>query len=129
MLSAESFRTASLRRTPEGESITRILAASIRAVEPGAAVERFVRRSGDILNVAGRNYDLADFGSVSLLGDRQSRGCDEHRRWPGSLDTRLHDVAGHYQTFCQCPPVSHLPFSQGTPCSGRAQPGSREKSD
>jgi glycerate 2-kinase len=68
MLSAESFQTFSLRNAPEGESITRILAASIRAVEPGAAVERFVHRSGDILNVAGREYDLADFHLVSLLG-------------------------------------------------------------
>jgi glycerate 2-kinase len=68
MLSAESFLTASLRLAPEGESITRILAASIRAVEPGAAVERFVRRSGDILNVAGCEYHLADFRSVRLLG-------------------------------------------------------------
>ncbi len=49
MLSAESFQTSSLRSLPEGESITRILAASIHAVEPGAAVERFVRREGDIL--------------------------------------------------------------------------------
>jgi glycerate 2-kinase len=68
VLSAESFQTFSLRTAPEGESIARILAASIRAVEPGAAVERFVSRSGDILNVAGREYDLANFRHISLLG-------------------------------------------------------------
>ncbi|MGD0876639.1 MAG: DUF4147 domain-containing protein [Anaerolineales bacterium] len=68
MFSAESFRTASLRLAREGESISRILAASINAVEPGAAVERFIRRSGDILNVAGREYHLADFRSVQMLG-------------------------------------------------------------
>jgi len=68
MLSAESFQTFSLRTAAEGLSITRILAASIRAVEPGAAVERFVHRSGDILNVAGREYDLANFQRVSLWG-------------------------------------------------------------
>ena len=68
MLSDESFLTSSLRITPDGASITRILAASIRAVEPGAAVERFVRRSGNIVNVAGRSYDLAAFGRVYLLG-------------------------------------------------------------
>jgi hydroxypyruvate reductase len=68
MVSAESFRTASLRLAREGDSISRILAAAITAVEPGAAVARFVHRSGDLLNVAGREYHLADFRSVRLLG-------------------------------------------------------------
>ena len=68
MLSAESFQTYSLRGLPEGESITRILAASILAVEPGAAVERFVRREGDVLTVSGRTYNLASFRRVALLG-------------------------------------------------------------
>jgi glycerate 2-kinase len=68
MLSAESFQTFSLRTLPEGASITRILAASIGAVDPGVAVERFVSLSGDILNVAGREYDLADFRRMCLLG-------------------------------------------------------------
>ena len=68
MLSAESFLTSSLRNAPHGPSIARILAASIQAVEPGAAVARFVRRSGKWLNVAGRQYDLSKFQSVKLLG-------------------------------------------------------------
>jgi glycerate 2-kinase len=68
MLFDESFQTFSLRSVPDGPSITRILAASIRAVEPGAAVERFVRRSGTILNVDGREYDLASFHRVGMLG-------------------------------------------------------------
>ena len=68
MFSAESFRTASLRIAREGDSITRILAAAINALEPGAAVQRFVRRSGDILYVNGREYYLADFRNVQLLG-------------------------------------------------------------
>ena len=68
MLSAESFLTSSLRLAREGDSITRILAAAINALEPGAAVKRFVRRSGDILVVAGREYRLADFRSVRLFG-------------------------------------------------------------
>jgi glycerate 2-kinase len=68
MLSAEYFQTFSLSTAPEGPCITRILAASIRAVEPGAAVARFVRCSGDILNVAGNEYDLANFRQVNLLG-------------------------------------------------------------
>lgn len=68
MFSAEAFQTSSLRRVPEGESITRILAASIRAVEPGAAMERFVRRDGEVLTVSDRMYDLGSFRRVALLG-------------------------------------------------------------
>ncbi|MGD0876518.1 MAG: DUF4147 domain-containing protein [Anaerolineales bacterium] len=68
MFSAGSFQTASLRCVPEGDSIARILAAAINALEPGAAVARHVQRTGDDLDVAGRTYRLADFRSVSLLG-------------------------------------------------------------
>lgn len=68
MLSAESFLTSSLRSTPEGKSIGRILAASISAVKPGAAVERFVHWEGDLLSVSGRAYDLKSFRRVRLLG-------------------------------------------------------------
>jgi glycerate 2-kinase len=68
MLSAESFRTASLDSHPQGKAMARILAAAIRAVEPGQAVRRFVQRDGDRLTVAGKDYDLASFGRIVLLG-------------------------------------------------------------
>jgi glycerate 2-kinase len=68
MLSAESFWTSSLRAAAEGERITRILAAAINAVEPGAAVGRFVHRDGDMLIISGRAYDLRSFRRVVLLG-------------------------------------------------------------
>jgi hydroxypyruvate reductase len=68
MLSAESFWTSSLRAAPEGERITRILAAAITAVEPGAAVRRFVQRDGVMLTISGRAYDLQLFRRVVLLG-------------------------------------------------------------
>jgi glycerate 2-kinase len=67
MHSAESFRTSSLRLTPQGDRITRILAAAIAAVEPGAAVKRFVQRDGDVLTISGRVYDLQLFRRVVLL--------------------------------------------------------------
>ncbi len=59
---------SSLRAAPEGESITRILAAAIAAVEPEAAVRRFLRRDGDTLTISGRTYDLKSFRRVALLG-------------------------------------------------------------
>jgi hydroxypyruvate reductase len=68
MIPAESFWTANLHTAPEGESITRILAAAIAAVEPGAAVGRFVLREGESLIVSGQTYDLSAFRRVCLLG-------------------------------------------------------------
>jgi hydroxypyruvate reductase len=88
MFSAESFRTASLRLAPQGDSITRILAAAINALEPGAAVARYVHRSGDILDVAGREYRLADFRSVQLLGIGKAAPAMS-KRLGGILGNRL----------------------------------------
>lgn len=68
MISAESFQTHSLRLAPQGESIRRILAAALAAVEPGAAVRRAVRRQEETLVIAGRDYDLTAFRRVCLLG-------------------------------------------------------------
>jgi glycerate 2-kinase len=58
----------SLRIISQGPAIGRILAAAVHAVEPGTAVERFVSRSGAILSIDGREYDLSRFRQVSLLG-------------------------------------------------------------
>ncbi len=68
MLSAESFWTSSLRLASEGDRVARILAAAIAAVEPGAAVGRFVRRDGEMLTISDRAYDLQSFRRVVLLG-------------------------------------------------------------
>jgi glycerate 2-kinase len=68
MLSAESFYTFSLHSALEGWRITRILAAAINAVEPGAALGRFVQRDGEILTISDQTYDLQLFHRVVLLG-------------------------------------------------------------
>ncbi|MEW6716103.1 MAG: glycerate kinase [Chloroflexota bacterium] len=68
MILAETFWTSSLRASPKGESITRILAAAIRAVEPGEAVRRSVQRADDTLTISGQTYDLSAYHRVCLLG-------------------------------------------------------------
>jgi hydroxypyruvate reductase len=67
-LSPERFATTSLKSCPAGPGITRILFASIQAVEPGAAVHKFLRRDGNRLTVVDREYDLASFERVFLVG-------------------------------------------------------------
>lgn len=68
MVPAESFLTESLRRSPHGEAVARILAAAVNAVDPAEAVRRHVQRQGERLIVAGREYDLTAFRRVFLLG-------------------------------------------------------------
>jgi glycerate 2-kinase len=68
MIPAESFLTSSLELSPDGEAITRILAAAIAAVDPGEALRRFVRRDGEALIISGRSVDLTAFNRVALLG-------------------------------------------------------------
>jgi len=57
-----------LRFAPWGESVCRVLAAAIQAVEPGAAVKRHLERSGSQLILDGRSYDLEHFSRIFLVG-------------------------------------------------------------
>jgi hydroxypyruvate reductase len=68
MISDESLSTRALRASPHGPAVRRILAAALQAVEPGEAVRRHLRRAGRRLTAAGRDYDLAAFRRVFLLG-------------------------------------------------------------
>lgn len=106
MIPAESFWTFSLRAAPQGESITRILAAAVNAVEPGGSVRWFVHRAENSLTVAGRTYYLVAYKRVHLLGiGKASVAMSE--ALVGILGDHLADglvVAKHI------PPVHHLPF-------------------
>jgi hydroxypyruvate reductase len=64
----DCFLTETLRQHLHGASVTHILAAAIRAVEPGQAVRRFVEFSANQLTVAGRAYPLDKIRRIHLLG-------------------------------------------------------------
>lgn len=105
--------TASLRSAPEGARIARILAASIRAVEPGAAVERCLRRSGDTLEVAGRRYDLAAYRHVKLLGIGKA-AVGMSTALANILGLRLDSglvVTKHSPSINYSLPLNHSPFT------------------
>ncbi len=68
MFSPGVFSTHTISRHPRGDTVLRILAEAINAVEPGNAVRNFVRRDGNILSVDGRDYALDEFGSIYILG-------------------------------------------------------------
>jgi hydroxypyruvate reductase len=70
----ELLWTASLRNSPWGPAVTRILAAALEAADPAAAVRRFLRRDGGLLMVGDRAYDLADYDRVFIVGAGKAGG-------------------------------------------------------
>ncbi|HEC61304.1 MAG TPA: DUF4147 domain-containing protein, partial [bacterium] len=68
MMDITHLTTSSLQSTPWGKRISRVLAASLRAVEPKAAVARHLQRKGNQLTIRGRTYDLKRFQRVLVVG-------------------------------------------------------------
>jgi hydroxypyruvate reductase len=62
------FSTHTLRSAPWGSRVQRILAAALEAVEPGEAVQRFLKRSGEELSAGEYRYDLSRFRRVLVVG-------------------------------------------------------------
>jgi glycerate 2-kinase len=108
--------THSLRSTPWGEKVAHILASALQAVEPGAAVGRFLQCEGDWLWASERSYDLSLFrciqlaaigkaaapmarSAVEILGSRLSGGIvltkDGHLGDPSALPGLECLEAGH----------------------------------
>jgi len=67
--------TETLRAEAWGERAAAIMGAAMAAVEPGAAVRRYLRREGDALLVGERRYDLSAFSGVWLVGAGKAGGA------------------------------------------------------
>ncbi len=67
-MNPEAFLTATLRALPHGAAVARILAAAVAAVEPGAAVRRFLHCDDDRLVAGDAVYDLNAFERVWIVG-------------------------------------------------------------
>jgi len=74
-LTFQSFDTASLQAHKQGDAVKRILAYAIQAVEPGAAIQRFVRREGQNLWVNGKQLDLSSFEHVYIIAFGKAAGA------------------------------------------------------
>ena len=66
-ISAKALLTRTLREEPWGSKISRILAASLAAVDPAVAIDRTLSRDGKILHAAGQKIKMDDFKNVSIL--------------------------------------------------------------
>ena len=58
----------SIEGSEHAGTISAVQQAALAAVEPGAAVQRHVRRRGNLLTIGGRDYDLAAFDRVWVVG-------------------------------------------------------------
>jgi hydroxypyruvate reductase len=58
----------SIQNSPHRDVVLSIQQAALDAVEPAAAVGRFVQREGQFLTVGDAHYDLAEFERVWILG-------------------------------------------------------------
>ena len=67
-MNPSSLLTSSLRAHPRGDAITRVLAAALDAVDPAAAVRRYLGREGDTFFVGDAAIDLAAIDRVLLVG-------------------------------------------------------------
>jgi hydroxypyruvate reductase len=87
-MNADRFWTTSLRANAWGAQVAHVLAAAIAAVEPGAAVRRYLRRDGARLYAADTVYDLTDYERVFLVGAGKAGAPMAHAA-ASILDDRL----------------------------------------
>jgi len=64
---AAAFLTKTLREKPWGRNVTRILSASLAAVDPALVLEQTFQRDGKTLVVPGQKFNLDDFENVYML--------------------------------------------------------------
>ena len=51
-----------------------IVQAALASAEPGAAIRSHVRRSGDVLEIAGRQYELTTYRDIYVVGGGKGTG-------------------------------------------------------
>lgn len=68
LINPSRLLTRSLRAYPRGDAVARVLAAALDAVDPAAAVRRYLRREGEVLFVGDTAVDLAALDRVVLVG-------------------------------------------------------------
>ena len=126
MNAPEVFLTHTLRTAPWGPAVCRTLSAAIQAVDPEAAIRRYLKREGDYLWVGEQRYDLNRFGRVRIAGMGKA-GAPMTEAAAGILGQALSDgivivKQGHLGEKSQIGPVRLLEAGHPVPdaCSLRA---------
>ena len=58
----------SIRESPIGHQVIRILEAAIETVNPEKLVQRNLLRDGNLISIGNRTYDLESFGNIYIVG-------------------------------------------------------------
>ena len=68
MLAPEVFLTKTMREKPWGNTVARILAASLAAVEPGNLMHRVMQRDKSLLTIDDITLDLDEYRQIIIFG-------------------------------------------------------------
>ena len=68
IIQPNQFFTNSLRRSPRGNDICRVLAAAINSADAGIAIKNHISLDGDRLITSNRTYDLYEYKRLFILG-------------------------------------------------------------
>ncbi len=67
MMKPELFLTHSLRDSPHGAKVTRILSAALEAVDPRQAIKNHMVRQGELLIIDQFGYDLSQINKIHVV--------------------------------------------------------------
>lgn len=68
IIQPNQFFTNSLRRSPRGNDVCRVLAAAINSADAGIAIKNHISLDGDRLITSNRTYDLYEYKHLFILG-------------------------------------------------------------
>jgi hydroxypyruvate reductase len=68
LMKPANLMTQSLRASPHGQRVARILAAALEAVDPARAVEKYLLRDSNQLIIGDQVYYLPDYDRIFLIG-------------------------------------------------------------
>lgn len=63
-----ALMTSSMQDNSWGDQVARVLNAALQAVEPSAAVGRFIKRDGKDLIIAGQSHNLDEYKHIYVVG-------------------------------------------------------------
>jgi len=123
-VAAERFDTHSLRTSLHGEQVRSILASALAAVDPGAAVRRFLHLDGQVLGVGDRRYSLDSVQRIWLVAAGKA-ALPMAEAAAGILGEHLHRGLAVSKDAAQASPSTVLPLCVQTLQAGHPLPDER----
>jgi hydroxypyruvate reductase len=74
-ITKSSFQCNTLNKHPHGDEVKRILTAAIQSVEPGAAIQQFIKRENEFLWINEHQLSLSSFKNVYIIAFGKAAGA------------------------------------------------------